>query len=278
MDTYIINSLEEFNMYFNGFRESAKVGSVPETFLVGLDTEYIAVTYTPKWVLNTPNNIAVCLLQLASNTQCLVINLVKLNCLPNKLIKLLTQDCYIKVGIGIELDLYHLSNNYNLGHCGGGIELKNIALLAHHKHPNLETLHNQLIATYKKNISGVCNWAGELTMEQITYAARDAIMSLKVFTTMIQPTLTFITTHNQDVLNLNIVNIIVNKSSNINYIGMLNNMAQKLNTTPTYNTTNIDNNFKCVCNFNNQTTEGLGSNKKTAKSVAAQKMCNLLQL
>ena len=235
MNTYIINCVEDFNKHFKIFKESAKIGSKPNVFILGFDTESINTKLYNKnidWVINvTNNNIATCTIQLASQTMCLIINLVKLKYpLPKQLIKLLTNDCYIKTGIGIENDLLNLSNNYNLGHLSGSIELKNIALLGKHKNPSLETLFSQMVVDYKKEISCIRDWTQDLSYEQLNYAAKDAMMSLQLFNAIMKPALDNIANISTDDKNILKVNLVDKPQPSIitdNYIGKLNEIAQK---------------------------------------------------
>ena len=296
MKTVVINTTQDFHKYFSILKESARSNSVPDTFLVGFDTEFISISSYPEsfkrrmeWIKSPTNDIACCVIQIASSDICLVINLVKMKLpLPNSLISIITSDSWIKVGVGIEQDLSLLSKNYILGHCGGGIEIKNLALLAHYPKPNLENLFNQFGGGHTKQISGMCDWSQELTEKQIIYAARDAIMSLYVFKKMINPiveNLINIKKNNNDILEIELIND-NNKNNycnnndnnyNENFIGRLNEIAQaKKIDLPVYEEiiekigkTKM---FKIKCYFNNNTTIGLGSSKKKAKHDASQKM------
>ena len=276
MQTYIVNNTDDFHKYYPLLKNTAAIGSTPDIYLVGFDIETFSKDNFPQsfnkaieWLPNANNanntniNTIVCLIQLASDKVCLIINLVKLKgVLPKKLINIIKNDSWVKVGVGIELDLANISNNYNLGHCSGGIEVRNLALMAHYTKPNLEFMFSQFVGTYVKKTSSICDWSQELSQEQLLYAAKDAIMSLEVFKYIIKPSIDNLTkikndndTKIKDILtidfqNLNTVqntiqntikNTIQNTIQNtihndivdqhnvntINYVGILNEYAQK---------------------------------------------------
>ena len=300
METIVINSISDFNIHFNQFKETARVISPQHTFVVGLDTEYICKANYPEaygrsleWIeTNSNTGVAVCTIQLATDKMCLVINLVNMGKpMPRKLKELLIKDSWVKVGVGIDLDLRYLSENYNLGHCGGSIELKNLANLAQYQNSSLDFLFNQFVGgNVKKQASGLCDWTQELTQSQIEYAAKDAIMSLKIFQSIIAPTIDYLKQKKPEdnLLAVNIVNIPKTtnlitgeiKTLSINYIGKLNEYSQQNKLpSPQYTEKNIDGipiMFQSKCNFNGKSTIGNGSSKKKAKNLAAQKMLKMI--
>jgi len=194
----VVTNREQFNSLFNEFRDSAKISENPHIFFIGLDIEYICKDNNPtsfskclSWVKNADNKIAVCKIQLATNTMAMVIDLCKFERdLPQNLIKILISDSWIKTGIGISNDLSYLSINFDLGQCNGGIDLKIIAQLRGCQSPNLFDLY-QSVADFKytdfvekhkkkSGLDGRIDWSMDMTFEQIEYASMDAIMSYKV--------------------------------------------------------------------------------------------------
>jgi hypothetical protein len=321
MDTYIINNHDDFHKWYPLLKNTAKVGSVPDIYLVGMDIETFSKDNFPKsfenakaWVpmliskehinYNNNNKNIACIIQLCSNKLCLIINLVKLKgIMPKKLVSIIKNDSWVKVGVGIELDLSILSDNYNLGHCSGGIEIKNLALLAHYKNPNLEALFSQFIGNYTKKTSSICDWSQELTESQLLYAARDSIMSLQIFNHIIKPSIdNLISIKNEsdtklnnilkikfNNLNTNAMNMNMNNNNinTTNYIGNLNEYAQKNKLlSPIYEDKLIEDHkyhqqnnlpFSTLCKFNNIIIEGLGDTKKDARQNAAKQILQYYQ-
>lgn len=300
MTVYIINNPDEFHNYFTSLKESARSGSVPDTFMIGFDIEFICQANHPqsfnsahRWITHLNSQIAVCTIQLATNDFCLVILLPSFPYLPKKLLQIITNSCWIKLGVGIDMDLSHLSSNYNLGHCGGGIDLRNLALLAHIKHPNLENLYNRLLHDHlRKNshISSTLDWSKPLSEKQLTYAAQDAIISYRLGSAILQPSIDNLKKNINDVdklavtfanLHLNNNVIISNNNNNKpNYIGKLNEFAQTHRLSmPTYTSSILDNKqFECTCIFNNHQSRGTGNSKKIAKHNSAHHMVQLLNI
>jgi hypothetical protein len=299
MKTIIIKSRQEFNDNYNELKESARVMSIPNVFLVGLDTEYITSGTYPEaykgagaWVRNTTGtSIAICLIQLSTEEICLVINLVKLkNDIPESLLDILRNDSWIKVGVGVELDLKYLSSNYELGHCAGGIELRNIALLGHYKSPSLENLYSDMVGRHVRKTSSICNWSGELKREQLEYAARDAMMSYQLFKVMLGPSIEWIKEKEgdktvKDKLSVEIINLeenigvslvseVIEKKSN--YIGELNEYAQQRRLAlPLYEIKEVStcpSVFQTTCYFNGKKVETQDRSKQLSKKKAAEKM------
>ena len=111
--------------------------------------------------------------------------------LPSKLTNLIQSESWVKLGVGIENDLSILSNNYNLGQCGGGIELKNLALLGGLKHPSMKHLCEMYVGSYHGAIksNGFSDWSGDLETKELLYASKDAIVSYKIGMEMLKPSL-----------------------------------------------------------------------------------------
>jgi hypothetical protein len=304
MQVYIITAPDDFHNYFSLLKEDAKTGSTPDTFLVGLDVEYICKDNYPEsfancssWVYETPNNIACCLIQITSRNICFLIHLPSMGkSLPNKLLNLLKNECWIKVGVGIELDLFHLSNNYKLGHCAGGIEVKNITSLANLTSNNMERLYGRLLGYPVKKSNSVCDWSKPLTKEQTNYAVKDAIMSLQIFEKIMGPTIEYLRglDDEKEIFDFKIVNNpslsdvqsnkqpIALKQKQINYVGMLNEYAQSKNIPlPVYkvNPKHVQGEpFETTCCFNGEKKIGYGRSKGDSKQDATMKMYNHINI
>lgn len=295
MNVYLINNLNDFNQYFSTFKESARINSTPNIFFIGFDIEFISRANYPnsfnksqKFISDSNNkDIIPCLIQIATKEICLLINLVNLKfILPKKLIMLIKNDSWVKVGVGVENDLNILSTNYNLGHCSGGIELKNIALLANINNPNLERLYNAFIGDYVKKSSSQCDWSIKLSKEQLEYAARDAIISYQLGKNIFEPCIINLKNkHKKNNLVLNFVNeqkenTKIKTTSNINYIGELYELSQRDGIKfPIFKDISInDSKFIFQCIFRNKKSRGIGNSKKTAKQMSAKNMLNILQL
>lgn len=293
MEVYTINTIEEFHQYYPYLKDSARTGSVPDTFLVGFDLEFICRDNQPEsfekasqWLESTDFNFATCLVQIATNTICLVINLVEMKKpIPKNLLKIFKNSCWVKVGVGIDNDLSILSKNYLLEHCEGGIELKNLALIAGATSPNLESLYNRVFGEHVKKGSSICDWSQDLTEEQLSYAAKDAIMSFQLGDAILRPSFEFI---NKSVLKkssrleINFVNDNGKKGeikdpTRINYIGRLNELGQKKSLElPKYEQVDrpLDNNctFQFKCSFSGFEAIGSGHSKKEAKQNSAKEV------
>ena len=294
--TYLVNSYDDFHKYFNHLKEDAMMGDGQRVYVVGLDTEFISKDNYPEsfeksnqWVVDNSCKIAVCIVQIASKSVCLVINLVKMGKqLPKRLIKLLTSESWIKLGVGIDNDMRLISSNYRLGHCSGSIELKSFALIAGHPTPNLELLYNQLIGGHVKKTDSIHDWTNDLTDEQISYAAKDAIMSYQLGTSMINPSIINIQKLVQMTMS-NLLDIVIGnddikpakieKSLNtkVNNISKLNEYAQQMKLPSPEYTLIADNSkhpikFIATCIFNDKKTDAIGLSKQEAKNIAARLM------
>jgi hypothetical protein len=272
------------------------MGDGQKVYVVGLDTEFISRDNYPvsfdksnQWVTDNSCKVAICIIQIASKSVCLVINLVKMGKpMPKKLIKLLTSESWIKLGVGIDNDMRLISSNYRLGHCSGSMELKSFALITGHPTPNLELLYNQLIGGHVKKTDSVHDWTKELTDEQISYAAKDAIMSYQLGISILNPSLSnikdLINKNKSDKLdfvigNDNIKPTKIERSldTKINYIGKLNEYAQQLKLNSPEYASVADNTkhpikFTVICTFNDKKTDATGLSKQEAKSIAAKLM------
>ena len=125
VSVYVVNTANEFHLALKRLKTDSRQGNVN---IVGLDSEHICKDNYPEsfdkslnWVLdNTSIKVVTCILQISSKNVCMVINLVNLGpVLPKKLMKLLKNESWIKMGVGIDNDMQILSQNYNLGYCSG---------------------------------------------------------------------------------------------------------------------------------------------------------------
>lgn len=319
---YIIETESQFYTYLPELKSAALKKKSPRTYEVGFDLEYICKANHPEsyskssqWVESNDSDIIACLIQIASSGVCLLINLVKLGpFLPKKLIKIIQNDNWIKYGVGVERDLDIVSNNYKLGHCGSGIDLKTLALLNGLNTPNMKYMANTYlgIKMNKSKNKSICNWSKPLENKEYTYAANDAIISYLLGKKIVKIDLNYSSSkssrlelnfknvspelHSQKLTNsqdsrLRPINSQSNSGShqhpqkyikknnikNLNYIGVLQEYAQqKYISAPEYTYKLTSKGFKVTCTFCGNYTEGLWVNKKQAKTIAAGKMHQLI--
>jgi hypothetical protein len=286
MDVYIVKTKEEWDAYYPYLKQSSARGTTPELFVVGFDTEYIcrgnfkdSFEESKRWVLDASHDIAVCSIQIASNTMCIIVCLPDLgHDMPKTLLSLLTSDCWIKAGVGVELDLKYLSQNYNLGHCSGGIELRNFAILAGLEKSNLEYLYSITTGIYTKKQKSIHDWSKEMSLDQFEYAAKDAIMSKEIFERIMIPTFDILTdmSRRKDNIKLNFKNI-NQKPPDKNFVGRLNEKIQEEKfelAEYIEETVEHGKNFIIKCKLMNKETVGNAQSKKEAKQMAAQLMYN----
>ncbi len=286
MEVYVINNAEEFHGIYGRFKKSARVGSVPDTFLIGFDVEKISranhsesFVNVGNWICIVECDTACCLIQLATDSMVLICNLVKIgHPIPRKLLDIVSNGSWIKVGVGIDQDLANLSDNYNMRHCEGGIELRNIALMAKISKPNLENLYSHMLGKHIQKKTSICDWTQELTQDQLECAAKDAIMSYQLGKTILTPAIDAIKNSVHDAMNFEFIGDIEYKTTatDDNWVGQLNEIAQKrCIDMPVYISSEHLNGFKYECSFDFDCTEGIGKSKKEAKRDAAQKMIEL---
>lgn len=285
MKTFYITTHQEFN---DSFAKLEKIITKP--VVIGFDVEKICKANQPesfkkshKWVLSTNSGIAACMIQIAYDDMCLLIDISKMTLpLPKKLLNIIVSDVWIKVGVGIEQDIKLLSENYKLGHCSGVIELKNFAQLAGCMNPNLGNIYRSLVGyTNKNNSKSICDWSKSLSASDLIYAAEDACMSLLVYKKIFNP---IIESLNKEFsvgkINISLENFSYNtnvKQNSNNYISDLQEWCQSNKfELPIYNISeNLDKTFNAVIKF--QTFDGwksfnaCGKSKKIAKHNVAKK-------
>ena len=254
------------------------------------------------------NDIIICKIIIYTEGLCIIIDLVKMNLLPPQLIDILKNDSWIKTGVGISNDFIILSHNYSLGMIVGCIELKNIGILCGIQTPNLLDFYKIITNDNKMSKSRDIphDWTQELTLSQIKYACNDGYMSYIIGKKILQqlcPIITNIIKQNSEInifpvkkgkispnINSNEQNlsdndlfenylnnsILIEKidSSNINYIGKLQEHSQKNNfPLPKYNEDISDQlTYIYICTYQGQTTKGIGNTKKEAKQNSANAM------
>ena len=180
--------------------KDALVNEKLRTYCIGFDAEFISrANYSDsfqnsnRWIIETPTNEAVCLIQIASKNYVFLIYLPAIGLpLPKRLKKIIIGEKWLKVGVGIEGDLRKICDNYKLSHFYGSFELKTLAEVGNIQKPNLANLYSLFVGKqhYKDKSQSICNWSLPLdNSKKIKYAARDAIMSYQLFYSMLKPTL-----------------------------------------------------------------------------------------
>ena len=198
--------------------KDALVNEKSRTYCIGFDAEFISranhsnsFQYTNQWVIETPTNEAVCLIQIASKNYVFLIYLPSIGLpLPKRLKKIIVGEKWLKAGVGIEGDLRKICDNYKLSHFYGSFELKTLAEVGNIKKPNLTNLYSLFVGKqhYKDKSQSICDWSLPLNnKKKIKYAARDAIMSYQLFDSMLKPTLDNIKSKKNHVLEITIDNI-----------------------------------------------------------------------
>jgi len=298
MNTYIINNNEEFAQYYHILKEDASLNTVPNRYVVGFDIEFVSKDNFPKFK-DQPHNQILCFIQIATKNVCFVVNIFKFDHLHERLLNIIISDSWIKFGVGIENDLTIISNTFNLGHCSGGIELVNIALMANISSPNLERLYNMVNGACIKKANSICDWSlisddifGQSSFsnkDELIYAAKDAIISYKLGIEMFKPLIDVLEEKNKKLLDstnigINFMNFTYNEmitdiqDQELNYIGKLNEIAQKHNINiPEYSDSKNNSIFVVECTFVDNKTIGKTTSKKAAKQLAAKKMYELVK-
>lgn len=207
-------------------KEDAIVNESSHTYCIGFDAEFISKSNYPRsfnkcrnWIIDTPTNEAVCLIQIASKKYVFLIYLPGIGLpLPKRLQKIILSEKWLKTGVGIEGDLRKICQNYRLSHFHGSFELKTLAEVGNIKKPNLVNLYSLFVGKqhYKDKSQSVCNWSLPLReSKKIKYAARDAIMSYQLFQYMLEPTLNHIHSKSESKLD---VQLEINLEKNLNII------------------------------------------------------------
>lgn len=160
-----------------------------EVAVLGMDCE---------WVSAEGRSSPVSLLQMASHSgRCVLIRLPQLTFgttpIPKTLLNLLADGSILKVGVGCREDACKLLQDYGLS-VNGTVDLRYLAMRHRkdmfHNGLSLKSLSESILNyTLDKSIWLRCSdWeAEELTREQISYAAKDAQISLALFLHLLTP-------------------------------------------------------------------------------------------
>ena len=277
-DILLINSRESLYTVWKAFKESAYRNGL---YVVGLDIEYIAKanhleSYENALAWNDNLNgsyPAVCIIQIATSSMCLVINMVKVGSpLPSLLSEMLVSKGWLKGGVNIDSDMNYLSHNYCLNYCGGVIDIELLAKYSGITNPSLSILSSG--DKDSENV-GRRDWSAELTVSMINYAANDAILSHMLLMKALN-TLEKMYTKGSPIEEANTkhstVRMVYTKEEN--YVGRLQEYSQlKCIVLPKYTYTTYGNEFDAACAFKNMMViSKLCKNKKMAKQDAAHKM------
>ena len=193
MENHYITSLSGWNKIYPEFKKDAEVDET-KIYEVGLDIEYISEANQKEsydkgdWV-KVKGKCLPCIISLATQNISVVINLCQLKLLPNSLVKILESENWIKSGVGINHDMEILQKAYQLQRVFGIIELKILASRSGIKYPSLEKMYQSLIGeTTKHKGNTTSDWSQDLSINQIRYAHRDAIMSYQLYQTIMKST------------------------------------------------------------------------------------------
>lgn len=184
MNFYIENEFE-FNRIWPLLKEKACVCESPKIYHIGLDIEYISEKnfeedFTKSnWVFNKASGIVVCILSISTKDINIVINLKQIGPTLNpQLIEIITSRNWIKTGVGVDLDVKYLSENFNLKNCFGYIDISLFASISGIKTPNLEYCYQILVdPSEKKDKLKIHNWSQEITERDFNYCLKDSKMS-----------------------------------------------------------------------------------------------------
>jgi len=180
------------------------------------------------------------------------------------------------MGVGISLDLTYMSKAFELGHCGGELELRNLGLLANFEKPSLVNLYNYFTGQQvKEKHYGGNNWVEELSDSQLDYVIMDAYMSYKIGKSILKGLLCR--------LKNNGVNIIKHVPKSLeNYVSRLNEYSQSLNlgSFPEYKSIVLGpQNVQISCEWKEMTEKtftATGVKKMDAKQECARQMLELV--
>lgn len=284
-----MDDVTTLNSRLGSFKEASKLHGDPSIYLVGLDCEFISRSNFPEsfekskeWTKNNKYDASVCVLQIANESSCLILDMTKLGpVLPSTLGDILTSNNWIKMGVGIDLDIKYLSDNFDLGQCSGHMDIKNLAIISGSKFPSLEKVNDAMGFTHlDKTLDSMRDWSKPLTVNQLKYAANDAFASYKIGKKMLHELKRGIGMYfSENICDItparNIISI--NSFPKIpNYVGMLQEHSQKNKLDlPKYEELEVsvdkDNihTFVCQCTYNGAIGIGSGKNKPSAKQNAA---------
>lgn len=286
LDAYYIRTSVELYKYLSLLENSAKKYGEMNICCVGLDLEYVSAQSNAvkkielDWIENKDVNCIPCILQLSTDTCCLVINLKELgHPLPARLIHILKSDSWLKMGVGVSLDLMYLSQSYNLGYCGGTFEIRTLAILSQFTEPNLCHLYSYFFgpAYNTRSPTKPHNWLTPLTEDEFKYAAYDAYMSYRIGMKLLESLVQTFISGNSEVRihNLN------TPPPTEDYFSRLQELAQTYNYQyPIYTYQPLSHQVyqvQCVWpDITDKICESQARTKKQARQDCAQKMYNLI--
>lgn len=318
METYYIVTKKQFDEFFHLLEKDASLDTVPNLYVVGFDIEMICQSNQKdsfkkinKYIPNKSYKTPVCTIQLATKNICLIIHLAQMKMeIPRKLKKLITSESWLKTGVGIDLDLYHISQCFNLNHCCGAVDLRLLAIAGGCGNPSLGSLYETFVGPCEKSSKtkktrfgdAMKDWSLPLDMKSLNYAAKDAIMSYQLYVKMLYPTIDFIRKNysSNSYLKLKFMNVDPDESESEsdsdddkikrkkskkiketkeNFVGLLQEFLVKKNLEhPTYvYIGENDYEFQYECVYEKYSTIGNGSSKKEAKHRSAELMLQVLE-
>lgn len=311
METYYIITRKQFDEYFHLLEKDASLDTVPNLYVVGFDIEMICQSNQKesfkkinKYLPNKSYKTPVCTIQISSKNICLIVHLALMKMdIPRKLKKLITSESWMKVGVGVDLDLYHISQCFNIPHCCGALDLRLIAIAGGCGNPSLGSLYKTFVGPCNKSSNAkskktrfkdaLKDWSLPLDVNSLTYAAKDAIMSYQLYCKMMYPTLDFIRKNYSanDHLKLKFMNVDLDENSSDeesddekilkeNYVGLLQEFLVKRGLKhPTYVYIGKDecDKFEYECTYDKYQTYGTSNSKKGAKHSSAECMLKVLE-
>lgn len=288
-----IDNITQFDLKFSQFQENSRIAVYPSIYHVGLDCEYITESTYPdsfarsnEWIIKSTTGVAICIIQIANAKECLVIDITKFNkVLPNGLIEVLTSGNWIKTGVGIDLDMHYIQDNFELGICNGHIDMRTHAILSGVNNPSLEFLSG----VSKLEGTGKRDWSTPMTTNNLKYAGSDGYSSYNIGKQFLKVSVNAFsnkkTISHADVMNGNIT---VNTNNITNYVGLLQEYLMKKSISrtvfelPKYTDYEADRKthlFAVECRIKSMVGYGVGQNKMIAKQNAAKDLYNkLIQL
>lgn len=144
--------------------------------VVGLDTE---------WMSDKNKKMKVAVLQLCVEDKCLIFQLCHMDEIPRSLRTFMKDSNFNFVGVGVELDINKLKNEYGL-ECTKGIDVSTVAMKlwpGRFSSRGLKYLAKEVVGLNMKKSKDVCTseWRSkELTEAQVEYACIDAYASYKI--------------------------------------------------------------------------------------------------
>ena len=154
----------------------AEIGKIENNSLLGFDTET-----KPSFKKGQVNPTS--LIQLATPGQTWIIRVSRIG-YPERLLKLLSNEEVLKVGLGLNDDLRRLRSDYNF-EPGGFLDLQQYVEAFRIDEKGLKKLTAIVLGRRISKSQQVSNWdADVLTEAQLRYAATDAWICLRIYHTL----------------------------------------------------------------------------------------------